>query len=58
MSVFFIFRLRIKQADRPATYDDIQASPAMKSLPDEITNGETEMVKNVIGNIPDIPDDY
>jgi hypothetical protein len=30
----------------------------MKSLPDQITNGETEMVKNVIGNIPDIPDDY
>ncbi|CAF1463004.1 unnamed protein product [Adineta steineri] len=50
--------LRIKQAERPATYDDIQISPAMKSLPTEITSGETEMVKNVISNIPDIPDDY
>jgi hypothetical protein len=47
-----LFRLRIKQADRPATYDEIQSSPAMKSLPKEITNGETEMVKNVIANIP------
>jgi hypothetical protein len=56
---FFVkFRLRIRQADRPATYDEIQASTAMKSLPDEITNGETEMVKNVIANIPLIPDDY
>jgi len=50
--------LRIRQADRPATYDEIQASPAIKSLPEEITNGETEMVKNVIANIPMIPDEY
>jgi hypothetical protein len=54
----FSFRLKIKQADRPATYDEIQASPAMKSLPAEITDGETEMVKNVIANIPVIPDEY
>ncbi len=54
----FLFRLKIKQADRPATYDEIQASPAMKSLPAEITDGETEMVKNVIANIPVIPDEY
>jgi hypothetical protein len=53
-----LFRLRINQASRPATYDEIQSSPAMKSLPKEITSGETEMVKNVITNIPVIPDDY
>jgi len=53
-----LFRLKIKQADRPATYDEIQTSPAMKSLPAEITDGETEMVKNVIANIPLIPDEY
>jgi hypothetical protein len=30
----------------------------MRSLPAEITKEETDMVKNVIGNIPLIPDDY
>ncbi|CAF1059013.1 unnamed protein product [Rotaria magnacalcarata] len=50
--------LRIKQAERPATYDEIQASPAMKSLPVDITNGESEMVKSVLANIPVIPEDY
>ncbi|CAF4934055.1 unnamed protein product, partial [Rotaria sp. Silwood1] len=50
--------LRIKQVDRPATYDEIQASPAMKSLPAEITKEETDMVRNVIANIPIIPEDY
>ncbi|CAF1302516.1 unnamed protein product [Rotaria sordida] len=50
--------LRIKQVNRPATYDEIQASPAMKSLPPEVTNEETEMIRNVIANIPIIPDDY
>jgi hypothetical protein len=50
--------LRIRQADRPTTYDEIQVSPAIRSLPAEITDGETEMVKNVIANIPVIPDDY
>ena len=55
---FFLFRLRIKQADRPATYDDIQACPAMKSLPADITSEEAELVRNVIAKIPDIPDDY
>ncbi|CAF3200953.1 unnamed protein product [Rotaria sp. Silwood2] len=53
-----VWLLRIKQVDRPATYEEIQTSPAMKSLPAEITNEETEMVKNVIANIPVIPDDY
>lgn len=57
-NILFVFRLKIKQADRPATYEDIQASPAMKSLPEEITSGETEMVHNVIANIPVIPEDY
>jgi hypothetical protein len=54
----FKFRLKIKQVERPATYDEIQTSPAMRSLPAEITKEETDMVKNVIGNIPLIPDDY
>jgi hypothetical protein len=58
ITFFLLFRLRIKQADRPATYEEIQMSAAMKSLPEEITSGETEMVKNVIANIPLIPDDY
>ncbi|CAF1081704.1 unnamed protein product [Adineta ricciae] len=53
-----VWLLRIKQADRPATYDDIQACPAMKSLPADITSEEAEMVRNVIAKIPDIPDDY
>ena len=57
-NVFFVFSLKIKQADRPATYEDIQASPVMKSLPEEITPGEKEMVHNVIANIPVIPEDY
>lgn len=51
-------RLKTKQEDRPATYDEIQASPAMKSLPEGITKEETEMVQKVIANIPIIPDDY
>jgi mitogen-activated protein kinase kinase 3 len=53
-----VWLLRIRQADRPTTYDEIQVSPAIRSLPAEITDGETEMVKNVIANIPVIPDDY
>ena len=53
-----VSRLKIKQADRPSTYDEIQASPAMKSLPSEITNEETVMVRNVIANIPLAPDDF
>ncbi|CAF1440946.1 unnamed protein product [Rotaria sp. Silwood1] len=53
-----VWLLRIKQVDRPATYDEIQASPAMKSLPAEITKEETDMVRNVIANIPIIPEDY
>jgi len=50
--------LRIRQEDRPLSYDEILASPIMQSLPEEITDGETQMVKTVLENIPSIPDDY
>jgi serine/threonine protein kinase len=46
-----IWLLKEQQADRPATYDDILASPAMRSVPVEITNGEAEMAKKVIEHI-------
>jgi hypothetical protein len=49
--LFVSFRLKEQQADRPATYDDILASPAMRSVPVEITNGEAEMAKKVIEHI-------
>ena len=54
----FLFSLRIRQEDRPLSYDEILASPIMQSLPEEITDGETQMVKTVLENIPSIPDDY
>jgi len=53
-----IWLVKVKQDDRPATYDDILASSAMKSLPEEITSGETEMVKNVLMNIPQLSDEF
>ena len=53
-----MFRLKTQQNERPRTYEDIQESAAMKSLPDEITIGENEMVRTVIAHIPVIPDEY
>jgi len=44
--------LKAQQGDRPANYDEILTSSAMRSLPTEITDGETEMVKKVIEYIP------
>jgi len=45
---FSSFRLKEQQADRPATYDDILASAAMRSVPVKITDDEAEMAKKVI----------
>jgi len=42
--------------DRPERYEEIFASPAIQSLPKEITDEEVEMVKNVIEQIPQVPD--
>ncbi|CAF5104615.1 unnamed protein product, partial [Rotaria sp. Silwood1] len=38
--------LKRKQEDRPAKYEYILASPAIQSLPTEVTNEEAEMLKN------------
>ena len=53
-----MFRLKTQQNERPRTYEDIQESPAMKSLPEEITTEESEMVRNVIAHIPVILEEY
>lgn len=61
LSLIFIellFSLKTKQVERPTTYDDIQMSPAMKSLPPDITKEESEMVDIVIAHIPVAMDDY
>ncbi len=56
MIEFCFFRLKEHQAERPEKYTHILATPAMQSLPVEITAGEVEMVKNVISRIPEMPD--
>jgi len=54
--IFISFRLKEKQEERPESYNDILASPAMQSLPKEITNGEVVMVRNIIQHIPQTQD--
>jgi len=53
-----VWLLKTKLAERPATYEDIQASPAITALPAKITQEETEMVQKVIANVPIVTDDY
>jgi hypothetical protein len=42
--------------ERPERYEEILESPAIQSLPKEITDEEVEMVKNVMKQIPHVPD--
>ncbi|CAF3339268.1 unnamed protein product [Rotaria sp. Silwood1] len=50
--------LKRKQEDRPAKYEYILASPAIQSLPTEVTNEEAEMVKTVIEHTPQVYENF
>jgi len=58
ITIFFSYSFRMKEHpnERPERYEEILASPAIQSLPKEITDEEVEMVKNVIEQIPHVPD--
>lgn len=45
-------RLAVEHEQRPATYRDILSSPAMQSLPRDVTPEEYELVDAVIPTIP------
>ncbi|CAF0742109.1 unnamed protein product [Rotaria sp. Silwood1] len=49
--------LKIQPEDRPERYENILTSPAIQSLPTEITKEEEEMVKIIIEHIPQANDD-
>lgn len=54
-SLFFtLFRVKVKQEERPEKYDDIFASPAMRSLPEEPNSEEEEIVRTVIQQCNDM----
>ncbi len=58
ITIFSFYSLRMKEhpTERPERYEEILASPAIQSLPKEITDEEVKMVKNVIEQIPQVPD--
>lgn len=50
----FVFRLKSDHADRPATYQEILSSPAMISLPTDVTEAEQILANQVIPKIPPV----
>lgn len=48
---FLFSRLTFNHLERPATYDQIIANPAIQSLPTEVTEHENKIVETVINAV-------
>ena len=55
--LLIVCRLKIDPSARPVTYEEILSSPAMTSLPTEVTETEQNFVNQVVLNMPKIDDD-